>query len=115
MGSVKLPLEIQTAAWTASSTSSWGATLTGPVKLEAGNTYLIILKFPVVPSSYENYPVAFGSFMSTTVKPITSRGTVMWIFTPPSTATATAICTGYSASVSYTETSYAGLTVIKIA
>lgn len=114
MGSVKLPLEVQKIAWTKTSSSGWATALTDPMYLKAGNTYLIIASFPVL-STGEGNPVAPGFSMSNNYRPITSRGTAIWIVTPSSDVNGSALCTGYSASVTYSNTSTAGLTVIKIA
>lgn len=113
--SVKLPLEVQKIAWTATSSSAWATGLTNGMFLKAGNTYLIIARFPTLSSSsYEGYPVALGYSMSSTYRPITSNGIAMWIVTPSSDVNNSALCTGYSASVTYSNTSYAGLWVIKL-
>ena len=115
MSSVKLPLEIQKVSWANTTTNKWGTQLTHGVSLLAGNTYLLIAKFPKLsPSTIEGYPVYMGFSTATTNKPIISYGTAVWIVTPSSDKINTCLYTGYSAAATYTDTDKAGLWAIKI-
>lgn len=112
MANVKLPLNVQKVSWTASSSNAWGAQLTGTINLYANHTYMIIANFPTI-STGEGNPV-FIYDSTNWIKPIKTGGTAVWIITPTIDLIGTMLKTAYSASVTYSDTSRASLSVIQL-
>lgn len=97
---------VQTAAWTASSTSAVGTAVTGTVNVEEGKKYLIILKVPVSGAThYYN--------VGSEVVGIADQGTGTIVYTATANGTLQAT-SGESASVSYTYTDRGKITAIEL-
>lgn len=114
MGSVKLPLEVTKVSWSASSSNAWGTGLTGNFNLYKGNTYIVIANFPTISPSTNAMPVYIYD-SSNWIRPMTTNGCAVWILTPTIDLIGTRLSTGFSASVSYSNTGKANLSIIKIA
>lgn len=97
---------VQTAAWTASSTSAIGTAVTGTVNVEEGKKYLIILKVPVSGAThYYN--------VGSEVVGIADQGTGTIVYTATANGTLQAT-SGESAPVSYTYTDRGKITAIEL-
>ena len=113
--STKLPLEVLSATWTATSSSSAGTNLTNTVSLAANSVYLIITNIPNTTSSSGTYlQIRLSHNTSGTIRTVhKTRGIACW-YVATSSATTTRVQSSSSTSLTYADISYAGLYAIKL-
>lgn len=114
---VLLPLDVETASWTASSSAAYNTKVTGDITFQGGHKYIVFCNPANWGSDTTILPFGLSGNISNSYLNIRSRESAIWLVdrTGVSTNWTSGISTAFSGSYSYSNTAYAGVYSIKIA